>query len=472
MINFHELSVTGLFGRFNVTIPIKDNRIIIVGNNGIGKSTILNAFCYVISTKWEKLRELHFESIRIKVDNETFTIERRWLDEVDLHFPLANFDSTSLFRRRRGVTHLISNLNYRELKALSYSKTTDSEIEAIANRIGLPISIIGDIRKEIQNNSINFDESVYVKLKKIEDYFDEKLGGKILHLPTYRRIEKDIGSIFPEIEEEFQEALASRRRRRIEREDDSYIELVDFGMEDVQNMIKDKMEFLGHLALNEIRSLSTRYLSDVIRDKANSFESERVQDFDKDRLQRMFANVDESLLSKSDQNEIYDVVEKIKKNKQITRNERYVAHYISYLIDIREKIDAREKSVNEFVRICNSYLFKKRFEFDNAGYLLPIRYGEDQTIRMEALSSGEKQIVSLFAHMTLETNPMFYVIIDEPELSLSVNWQKRFLQDISKLESCAFVGAVTHSPFIFDNELDDHAVNMISCIEERNHELL
>ena len=38
-----------------------------------------------------------------------------------------------------------------------------------------------------------------------------------------------------------------------------------------------------------------------------------------------------------------------------------------------------------------------------------------------------------------------------------VKWQKTFLEDVRKGEFCEGLIAVTHSPFIFDNELDMYA---------------
>lgn len=76
---------------------------------------------------------------------------------------------------------------------------------------------------------------------------------------------------------------------------------------------------------------------------------------------------------------------------------------------------------------------------------------------MSHLSSGEKQIVSLFSHLYLSKHQNFFVIIDEPELSLSVRWQRRFLTDIRDGEFCSGLVAATHSPFIYDNELSDKA---------------
>ena len=78
-------------------------------------------------------------------------------------------------------------------------------------------------------------------------------------------------------------------------------------------------------------------------------------------------------------------------------------------------------------------------------------------IKLFQLSSGEKQIVSLFSHLYLSNQSNYLVLIDEPELSLSVKWQKLFLQDVRKGTFCRGLIAVTHSPFIFDNELDMYA---------------
>nr|WP_255356453.1 AAA family ATPase [Cylindrospermopsis sp. CR12] len=73
------------------------------------------------------------------------------------------------------------------------------------------------------------------------------------------------------------------------------------------------------------------------------------------------------------------------------------------------------------------------------------------------LSSGEKQIISLFSKIYLEPHEDFIVLFDEPELSLSIEWQRRLLPDILKSNRCKLLLAVTHSPFIFDNELDLNA---------------
>jgi predicted ATPase len=84
----------------------------------------------------------------------------------------------------------------------------------------------------------------------------------------------------------------------------------------------------------------------------------------------------------------------------------------------------------------------------------------DQPVTLAELSSGEKQVVSLLSHVFLEQGDPFSLIIDEPELSLSVSWQTRFLPDILSSPRCKMLLAVTHSPFIIDNDLKKHAMDV------------
>ena len=75
------------------------------------------------------------------------------------------------------------------------------------------------------------------------------------------------------------------------------------------------------------------------------------------------------------------------------------------------------------------------------------------------LSSGEKQILSMFASVYLSDKPMV-LLIDEPEISLSLKWQRSLLPELIKAPFCKQLIAITHSPFVFDNELNNHAVPM------------
>lgn len=119
-----------------------------------------------------------------------------------------------------------------------------------------------------------------------------------------------------------------------------------------------------------------------------------------------------------------------------------------------------DTAIKSFRDVCNGYLNEKHYEYNESAVDLRIfsneENGDKKEVLLSQLSSGEKQIVSLFSKIYLEPDNNFIVLFDEPELSLSIFWQKKLLPDILKSDRCDFLLAVTHSPFIFENELQKH----------------
>ncbi len=119
--------------------------------------------------------------------------------------------------------------------------------------------------------------------------------------------------------------------------------------------------------------------------------------------------------------------------------------------------------------------FKSAFNymFDNLKYvgvdnrkdskvILFSKYGKEFSI--DQLSSGEKQIVYRGCFLLRDINAMkgAMVFIDEPEISMHPNWQKKimdFYRNIFKDEDgkqTSQIFAVTHSPFIIHNTSQDN----------------
>jgi ABC-type nitrate/sulfonate/bicarbonate transport system ATPase subunit len=74
----------------------------------------------------------------------------------------------------------------------------------------------------------------------------------------------------------------------------------------------------------------------------------------------------------------------------------------------------------------------------------------------DALSSGEQHELVLLYDLLFRVSPGTLVLIDEPELSLHVSWQKRFLPDLLEIVQTAQFDALiaTHSPFIVGDRSD------------------
>lgn len=79
-----------------------------------------------------------------------------------------------------------------------------------------------------------------------------------------------------------------------------------------------------------------------------------------------------------------------------------------------------------------------------------------QPLDINLLSSGEQHELVLHYDLLFRVRPNTLVLIDEPELSLHVAWQKRFLPDLLEIVKVAQIDALvaTHSPFIVGDRAD------------------
>lgn len=75
---------------------------------------------------------------------------------------------------------------------------------------------------------------------------------------------------------------------------------------------------------------------------------------------------------------------------------------------------------------------------------------EQGTLGLDSLSSGEQHELVLHYNLLFRVRSNTVVLIDEPELSLHVTWQKRFLPDLLKIGELSHFDALiaTHSPYI------------------------
>jgi len=66
--NIKSFTVIGLFGTNNVTIPFKDGVKILIGENGLGKTQVLNLFYYTLERNFFRLGEFNFDKIILEFE--------------------------------------------------------------------------------------------------------------------------------------------------------------------------------------------------------------------------------------------------------------------------------------------------------------------------------------------------------------------------------------------------------------------
>lgn len=111
--------------------------------------------------------------------------------------------------------------------------------------------------------------------------------------------------------------------------------------------------------------------------------------------------------------------------------------------------------IKMYLDIVLQYFRDKHIEFDSlTSRLVPIvKIGNDRErhLDMNALSSGEKQLLILLTETLLQQKKPYIFIADEPELSLHIEWQRNLINSIRSLNPNAQVIFATHAPEIAAN---------------------
>jgi len=436
-----------------VDIPIIDNNLVLVGENGTGKSTVANFIYFFLTTQWSRMLEYKFKSVFAVIDSKEYEFSR--------------IELTHLARRASGRLRLpLSFIRRIEQMVEQYPPgELMNQSRRISQELGIPLHILRDAI-----DRTTFENLVPEELKESIQSLKASIADQVLYLPTYRRIEQDLGTIFPELERKLREPREHLSKRA---RDSGYIELVKFGMEDVENTIHQKMIEIRENVRKDLSNLTGVYLRDVIQGAYQSVDPSTLKELDKTRIDDIFKRIPEEILPEKDKETLRNIVSEINKTGEISDSNKVVAHFLTNLVQLYQKQQDDEREIREFVKVCNEgYLSGKQFVYDDVSFNVYIlQHLEDDNapeLPLQALSSGEKQIVSLFSHLYLSGKSGFFVIIDEPELSLSVPWQRRFLPDI--LKRCNGIVAVTHSPYIFENELQPYVHSLEEFTEPYDYD--
>ena len=91
---------------------------------------------------------------------------------------------------------------------------------------------------------------------------------------------------------------------------------------------------------------------------------------------------------------------------------------------------------------------------------LTFRFDNGHTINSYALSAGEKQLLIILLTVLLEKNQDCVVFLDEPEISLHIDWQYKLIEMLTFLNPNAQFILTTHSPGIFADGWGDNIIYM------------
>lgn len=438
------LRIKKLYGHFNYEdIRFNDDITFLYGLNGSGKTTVLNILEIILSGQLYRLFEYDFERINLN------------------------------YRLDQGKeTKEISILNFDEEVVVTYEKDT-YKIPKYINPEYSEKYIAGVSRVEAAGTTKNRRELYYYKkfpvLEKIQNDFN------YVYLPL-DRISK-MNNITDEDKYIYKKASSIRIDERKNNK------LFDRSMRDIERLVEE----ISSANNFKIRRIDTNFQSKVLRSLINvkiSDESDVIKNLvGKDKIkaetildiQKQYTDIlsqlglltlkQEKTLEKFFNNLLYNLVDFEKKPNSLDVQTLLSLNEVNRIRDIvslaEESEDSKNKinypielflkTVNEFT---NSGMDSKKIQIVNGRIFFTTHYSSKK-IPIHFLSSGEKQLLSFFANLIFRMkNKRSIYIVDEPELSLHLSWQNKFVETILQVSNEVQFVFATHAPEIISYRRD------------------
>lgn len=440
-----KFSITKLFGYKDLCLNFEYPIRILIGENGYGKTTILNVLYYLLKGKYEKLLEINFESVAIEL-NQPYSFSKELLQSYCDYLNRLKSSQGSFVSYVKEVLsnedwlYVIENIQKRDWK--------DKLISIFQKNSAfkqIPTQIIYD---QILTFSRGFTKiPSFSNFVKFETEI-EKMNAEILYFPTYRRVEEEMKNLVP--------TTIQKETNNAHLIDNS---IIKFGMDDVEDRIKKITTMIYQSSVSGFNSVYGSIITQLLKDD----EKKEQFSFENKQLKIVLNRIGRSLS--------FEVKNAILNRIDSTDNklDGNLAFFLNELVNVYKQQEKFDTALKLFRDKCNEYLVDKGFRYDESEVTLKLyrkkneeELSEDpkDELQLKQLSSGEKQIVSIFSKIYLEIDKKYIILFDEPELSLSLYWQRNFLPDIYDSKQCQFLLAVTHSPFIFENKLETYTTGI------------
>lgn len=150
-----------------------------------------------------------------------------------------------------------------------------------------------------------------------------------------------------------------------------------------------------------------------------------------------------------------EIIRKIKVSKSDIPDTNQLDAATRALDEIRQQIENMERSRETIMNPLEAVRKLAMKLFKHAGIKLgkTLSFGDAASaVNSDALSAGEKQMLSFIAYNAFYQDAIF--IIDEPELSLHVDWQRQLFPTLLAQQATNQFVIATHSPFIYSKYPD------------------
>ncbi|KKD60180.1 hypothetical protein RN22_12730 [Grimontia sp. AD028] len=402
MYKVKKVKISGFWGEHTLNADFDNDVNVIIGRNGTGKTTFMNILHAVLTVDVDWLDDFEFNLVEIKLTskNKTKTIKVSKDQQEDYRF--------------QSVQYVISNKKY----VLRVANSNESVPLHFKRRLIEESEVLRDLLRELVSITTL---SVYRIKKEYE-------------LDRRERMERKLVSPVDQILADLLSRLASYN---LELSDQARGVSSKLQKEVLTSLLYvDKPTQMDGIKLEFNRKEEKRKLITAYR-QLGVLDAKVRKDINQ-HIERVATSIEKMKdaigRSKEDEPVAFDFgpLEKIRQTNDVVR--------MSLQAEVQEKEIFRQREI--FLKTLKGFIEDKDFEFING----VLKVFKEREVPVEKLSSGEKQLIILFAESLLQREKPFVFIADEPELSLHVSWQREILPAIRLLNPNSQLIVATHSP--------------------------
>jgi len=426
-MEIRRIRYKNIYGWLSGDLTFSRGENFLVGINGCGKTTVLNLIRWILEPSLPDLCTLEHDSIKLDLEynNDIYSIESQLLkDKHELKVvtkePSRDFNTIStplkanpkLMRGHAYLHELKSQYEYLSPEPKEVS-TWNFLLEE------LPSPVFVGLEREIHENRLSSIRSRTAKISQIRDNRSPVSKAVELMRDAFNSGRQLLVNINEELNRKVLELSFSGILR-------PEVSLEKININKIkEKIIQFKMRFeklsregiySKALSSDNVRSAIIKYLEDL-----------------------------EALLSNHDKpDKIWIALNQANFNR--------VSKMFDLFINHEQRVKEVQVEIETFTSVINDFLKDsgKNIHFnESTGVPYFSTASSNHNLFLSELSSGETQIVILLSYFAFLAKKGIPIIIDEPELSLHVEWQKYFVEAVKKVmpSECQTIMA-THSPEI------------------------
>lgn len=434
-----EISVKELFGikTFNYNVKLNnDKRITIIhGPNGSGKTVLFKMIDGLFNRHYFVFWRYPFKEFIVTFDNgENIKVKREYDKERQFQYPEIIYSKGPVSLKLE-----ISGENLR--RGFTYSARhrvpSDEYIKLLRFFSG---------ERHTLEGYKSYDEIIAI--------FGEDLLSEQIIEPKWLRL----------LQEKLKVNFINTNRLLINRSDselsrrqgETWVNAITENSKDLSTRIQEKILEADTKAKTLDRTFPSRVISNVVSGKKRGANYEAIrEELNKLEIHRQRL-AEAGLLEPGTPESEFQIPKEIV-NSQQERTLRSVLNL--YIADTKEKLAVYQQLASKielFKDIIQDMLKYKNLHISKNGFQLQSQAG--LPIPLAELSSGEQHLLVVIYNLLFRPFEKVdeLVLIDEPEISLHISWQKRFIDDLLRINKLSTFDVIiaTHSPSIINGRLD------------------